>query len=167
MIEQFLKLLERFVVAHELIAANSGKPGVVIHNHDGEEVKTSGGAPAKELPVEGAAVVDTKPAPAKPKKASRPAPAPQPEEDDLADEPAPAKVNKPTPAAGNIKEMRDQLRQIATAISAGESDECCDKFDDMLDEYGVRTVPKLTDEQVPAFYAAADELLRSYYNVTE
>ena len=174
MIEQFLKLLERFVVAHELIAANSGKPGVVIHNDAGTEFV---GGPAKqeisepstklvdkkkapELPVEGESVVDTKPEPKK--KVAKPEPG-----DDLADEPEEKPRPKPAPATGSVKELRDKLRQIATHISAGDSDECCEQFDDLLDAYGIRTVPKLTDEQVPAFYAAADDILRRYYTVTD
>lgn len=167
MLEQFLVLLERFVVAHEMIAANSGKPGVVIHNDTGTEVVGGSSeqvskllkepaAPTEELkklmgrgkvgpevPVEGESVVDTKP------------------------EPEEKPRSKPAPATGSVKELREKLRQIATHISAGDSDECCEQFDDLLDEYGIRTVPKLTDEQVPAFYAAADDILRRYYTVTD
>lgn len=184
MLEKFLVLLERFVVAHELIAANSGKPGVVIHNDSGTEVVggpdhkaairkviedsvkdpavakavKGNSKPAPEVPVEGESVIDTKPEPKKK--------APEPE-DDLADEPENKPRAKPAPATGSVKELRDKLRQIATHISAGDSDECCEQFDDLLDEYGIRTVPKLTDEQVPAFYAAADDILRRYYTVTD
>ncbi|QHJ79603.1 MAG: hypothetical protein [Caudoviricetes sp.] len=182
MLEQFLKLLERFVVAHELIAVNSGKPGVVIHNDTGTEVvggsaeqvaklMTEPAAPTEELkklmgrgkagpevPVEGESVIDTKP------EAKKKAPEPQ---DDLADESEEKPRSKPAPATGSVKELREKLRQIATHISAGDSDECCEQFDDLLDEYGIRTVPKLTDEQVPAFYSAADDILRRYYTVTD
>lgn len=181
MIEQFLKLLERFVVAHELLAVNSGKPGVVIHNDAGTEVVSDAaeqvsklikepaapteelkklmarGKAAPEVHVEGESVVDTKPE-AKKKPGS---------EDDLTDEPEEKPRPKPAPATGSVKELREKLRQIATHISAGDSDECCEQFDDLLDEYGIRTVPKLTDEQVPAFYAAADDILRRYYTVTD
>ncbi len=88
MLEKFLVLLERFVIAHELIAANSGKPGVVIHNDAGSEVETTAPKvkPAPELQVEGAEVVDAKPTP-KQKKPSKPVT----EDEDLADEPAPVK----------------------------------------------------------------------------
>lgn len=167
MIEQFLKLLERFVVAHELIAANSGKPGVVIHNDAGSEVAEITepstkrvSKPAPEVPVEGADVVDTKP---KPKKA--PKPEPVTEDDDLADEPAP--VKKSTPAAKDLKTMRAELRQIATKIVEEAPDEACDEFDELMVKYEIRTVPRLTDEQVPEFYAEAEDIVRRYFNVTD
>ena len=169
MIEQFLKLLERFVVAHELIAANSGKPGVVIHNDAGSEVETNGAAirkviensvkaeaagKAPEVPVEGAEVVDTKPA-------SKPVP----EDNDLADEPAP--VKKTPPAAKDLKTMRAELRQIATKIVEEAPDDACDEFDELMVKYEIRTVPRLTDEQVPEFYAEAEDIVRRYFNVTD
>lgn len=101
MLDQFLKLLERFVVAHELIAANSAKPqngksvgeltvdvavtGVETVKKELakalEEVEK-----AKEIPVEGEDIVDTKPAEEekpkrKPRKAKVEDPTPEPEEE--------------------------------------------------------------------------------------
>ncbi len=162
MLEKFLVLLERFVVAHELIAANSGKPGVVIHNDAGGEVETTAPAvkPAPEVPVEGAEVIDTKPTP-KPKKPSKPVT----EDEDLADEPAP--VKKTPPAAKDLKTMRAELRQIATKIVEEAPDEACDEFDELMVKYEIRTVPRLTDEQVPEFYAEAEDIVRRYFNVTD
>lgn len=162
MIEQFLKLLDRFVVAHELLAANSGKPGVVIHNDAGSEVETTVPVvrPAPEVPVEGAEVVDTKPKPKKAPKAE-----PIPEDEDLADEPAP--VKKATPAAKDLKTMRAELRQIATKIVEEAPDDACDEFDELMVKYEIRTVPRLTDEQVPEFYAEAEDIVRRYFNVTD
>lgn len=175
MLEKFLVLLERFVVAHELIAANSGKPGVVIHNDAGSEVETNGAAirkviensvkaeaagKAPEVPVEGAEVIDTKPKPKKAPKAEA-----IPEDDDLADEPAP--VKKTTPAAKDLKTMRAELRQIATKIVEEAPDEACDEFDELMVKYEIRTVPRLTDEQVPEFYAEAEDIVRRYFNVTD
>ena len=60
MLEQFLKLLERFVVAHELIAANSAKQVVVAETATIET--TVAKEATKEIPVEGEDLVDTKPA---------------------------------------------------------------------------------------------------------
>ncbi len=72
MLDKFLVLLERFVVAHELIAANSAKQTVI--GKVGEVLRATE-TPAKELPVEGEDVIDTKPPKAK-----------QEPEDDLDDE---------------------------------------------------------------------------------
>ncbi|ECM0554762.1 hypothetical protein OI19_23130, partial [Salmonella enterica subsp. enterica serovar Enteritidis] len=59
MLDQFLKLFERFVVAHELIAANSAKQTVYQLKSDITTVNKE--LIEKELPVEGEDVVDTKP----------------------------------------------------------------------------------------------------------
>lgn len=167
MLEKFLVLLERFVVAHELIAANSARRTVT---ETVGEVSRSVTEPVdKELPVEGEDVIDTP----KAKKAAKPSPEP---EDDLADDepeeeekpkrkPRQAKV-KEEPAA-DLKQLREDIKTMAKSIAAGESDECADKFDDLLDAYDVRTVNKLADDQVEKFYEEAKALVAKYYEVEE
>lgn len=174
MLDKFLVLLERFVVAHELIAANSTKP-----KYEGPltgEQPVSGGV--KELPVEGEDVIDTKPAKAKPEP-----------EDDLDDEEPeekpkrkprqakpkegvePSDIKTKTPSAKNkeveIVALREEIKTIAKAIAAGDSDECADKFDELLEDYKVRTVTKLADEDVEAFHKDATKLVGKYYEVEE
>lgn len=176
MLETFIKLLERFVVAHELIAANSRKTKTVgeitvdVTTTGVETVNEALAKAKKELPVEGEDVVDTKPA--KPARKTKPEP-----EDDLADEddepeekpkrkPRQAKP-KEEPAAVDLAALRAELKDIAAYIAAGESDDCAYGFDDLLDKYDVRTVPKLKDEDVEAFYAETKELVAKYYEVLE
>lgn len=140
MLEQFLKLLERFVVAHELIAANSAKPqngksvgeltvdvavtGVETVKKELakalEEVEK-----AKEIPVEGEDIVDTKPAEEekpkrKPRKAKVEEPAPEPEEEK---------------EEIDYKSLRDQIQAIDDAINEGPSDAACDDSDELLEEF--------------------------------
>ena len=69
MLEKFLVLLERFVVAHELIAANSARlPAQVAAPLEVEtvvytkEAVAESASDTKEIPVEGEEVIDTKPA---------------------------------------------------------------------------------------------------------
>lgn len=139
MLEKFLVLLERFVVAHELIAANSAKQptnksvgeltvdvavtGVETVKKELakalEEVEK-----AKEIPVEGEDVVDTKPAEEekpkrKPRKAKVEEPTPEPEEDKKVD----------------YKSLRDQIQAIDDAINEGPSDAACDDSDELLEEF--------------------------------
>ncbi|EGW6351301.1 hypothetical protein A7842_25625, partial [Salmonella enterica] len=139
MLETIIKLLERFVVAHELIAANSAKQpaAVTVANNTTKPV---------EIKVEGEDVIDTKPAKAK----SEP-------EDDLDDEEleekpkqkrtrgqsikAAAEATKPK--GPDVAKLREEIKTIAKAIAAGDSDECADKFDELLEDYKVRTVTKL------------------------
>lgn len=122
MLEQFIKLFERFVVAHELIAANSAKQVVVAET--ATIAPTVAKEATKELPVEGENVVDTKPAEEeKPKRKSRKAkteePAPEPEEKEEID----------------YQSLRDQIQAIDDAINEGPSDAACDDSDELLEEF--------------------------------
>jgi len=161
MLDKFLVLLERFVVAHELIAANSAKTTVIEKVGDAIRAEEK---PAAELPVEGEDVIETP-------KAKRTAATKPDAAHDLADE-APQekpkrKPRQPKAPAPDLKELRDELKTIATHISAGDSDECADEFDDLLEEYGVRTVPKIKDEDVEAFHKAAKALVSRYYEIED
>lgn len=153
MLDKFLVLLERFVVAHELIAANSAKQPatVTVANNTTKPV---------EIKVEGEDVIDTKPEP----------------EDDLADDDEPEEKPKRKPRQAKPKEepkgpdvakLREEIKTIAKAIAAGASDECADKFDELLEDYKVRTVTKLADEDVEAFHKDATKLVGKYYEVEE
>jgi outer membrane biosynthesis protein TonB len=170
MLETIIKLLERFVVAHELIAANSAKSksvgaltvdvsttGVDAVNEALEKAK-------KELTVEGEDVIDTKPAKAKP----------EPEDDLDDEEPEEKPKRKPRqakpkdePKGPDVAKLREEIKTIAKAIAAGDSDECADKFDELLEDYKVRTVTKLDDEDVEAFHKDATKLVGKYYEVEE
>lgn len=161
-LEKFLALVERFVVAHELIAANSAKQTVIEKVGD---VLRATETPAKELPVEGEDVIDTKQAKAKPEP-----------EDDLNDDEEPEEKPKRKPRQAKPKDepkgpdlaaLREEIKTIAKHIAAGESDECADLFDELLENYKVRTVTKLTDEDVEAFHKDATKLVGKYYEIEE
>ncbi|AGX84714.1 hypothetical protein [Salmonella phage SETP7] len=137
MLEQFIKLFERFVAAHELIAANSAKQ--TPNKSVGEmtvDVSVTGVETvkkeliksleevekAKEPPVEGESIVDTKPAEEeKPKRKTRKAkveePLPEPEEE------------------VDYQSLRDQIQAIDDAINEGPSDAACDDSDELLEEF--------------------------------
>jgi len=157
-LEKFLALVERFVVAHELIAANSA-----LNKVDSLLV-------AAEVPFKG----EEKSA------AVKGGDRPKQEEDDLDDEPeekpkqkrmrgqsikAAAEATKPK--GPDVAKLREEIKTIAKAIAAGDSDECADKFDELLEDYKVRTVTKLADEDVEAFHKDATKLVGKYYEVEE
>lgn len=159
MLETIIKLLERFVVAHELIAANSAKQPatVTVANHSSGPV---------ELKVEGEDVIDTKPVKGGDK--------PEPEDDLDDDEPEEKPKRKPRqakpkdePKGPDVGKLREEIKTIAKAIAAGDSDECADKFDELLEDYKVRTVTKLADEDVEAFHKDATKLVGKYYEIEE
>lgn len=123
MLEKFLVLLERFVVAHELIAANSAKQVVVAETATIEPTVVK--EVTKEIPVEGEDTVDTKPA----------------EEEKPKRKPRKAKAEGPTPEPEEEKEevdyqsLRDQIQAIDDAINEGPSDAACDDSDELLEEF--------------------------------
>lgn len=141
MLDQFLKLLERFVVAHELIAANSAKRPVPSTERVGEmlvdvsvtgevlEVDPGTGV-GKEIPVEGEVIVDTKPAEEE-----------KPKRKPGKSKPAPKPVQEPTTELEEEKEevdyqsLRDQIQAIDDAINEGPSDAACDDSDELLEEF--------------------------------
>lgn len=155
MLDKFLVLLERFVVAHELIAANSTKPVAVASEaayvadiYPGKEPESK--APAKRTRT------------AKPKAA--PEPAPEQEEEEEAPKPkAKAKAKEAT----DLDTLRDEIRTMATHIAEGDSDECADEFDDLLEDFKVRTVTKLADDDVEDFHAEAKKIVAKYYELED
>lgn len=157
MLDKFLVLLERFVVAHELIAANSAKPDAVIRQ------VVSGPAATPE-----AAEPEQK-APAKRTRAAKPKAAPEPEpeqEEEEAEAPKP-KAKAKAKEAANIDTLRDEIKTMATHIAEGDSDECADEFDDLLEDFKVRTVTKLNDDDVEDFHAEAKKIVAKYYELEE
>lgn len=170
MLDQFLKLLERFVVAHELIAANSAKPqngksvgeltvdvavtGVETVKKELakalEEVEK-----AKEIPVEGEDTIDTKPA----------------EEEKQKRKPRKAKVEEPTPEPEEEKEevdyqsLRDQIQAIDDAINEGPSDAACDDSDELLEEFTGKKmkIAAIKDEDLAEYLERLTAIKNKYF----
>lgn len=152
MLDKFLVLLERFVVAHELIAANSAKPVAV----------------AGEVVAAPEAVEPEQKAPAKRTRTAKPKAAPEPEPEQEEEE-----VRITTPKSRKDKgekdldTLRDEIKTMATHIAEGDSDECADEFDDLLEDFKVRTVTKLADADVEEFHAEAKKIVSKYYELED
>lgn len=175
MLDKFLVLLERFVVAHELIAANSAKVTVTetIGNVSVSRTQPTvinvkqAASDSRELPVEGEDLIDM-PAKSKGKSAAKPA-------DDLDDEePEEKPARKPRqakpkeePKGPDLTVLRDEIKTMAKAIAAGDSDECADQFDELLEDYKVRTVTKLPDADVEEFHKEAKALVAKFYEIED
>ena len=170
MLEQFLKLLERFVVAHELIAANSvkqptnksvGELTVDVAVTGVETVKKELAKAleevekAKEIPVEGEDIVDTKPA----------------EEEKPKRKPRKAKVEEPTPEPEEEKEevdyksLRDQIQAIDDAINEGPSDAACDDSDELLEEFTGKKmkIAAIKDEDLAEYLERLTAIKNKYF----
>ena len=150
MLEQFLKLLERFVVAHELIAANSAKQVVVAENATIEP--TAAKEATKEIPVEGEGIVDTKPA----------------EEEKQKRKPRKAKVEEPTPEPEeeiNYQSLRDQIQAIDDAINEGPSDAACDDSDELLEEFTGKKmkIAAIKDEDLAEYLERLTAIKNKYF----
>lgn len=154
MLEQFLKLLERFVVAHELIAANSAKQVVFAENATIES--TVAKEETKEIPVEGEDIVDTKPAEEeekpkrKPRKAKVEEPAPEPEEEK---------------EEVDYKSLRDQIQAIDDAINEGPSDAACDDSDELLEEFTGKKmkIAAIKDEDLVEYLERLTAIKNKYF----
>lgn len=151
MLDQFLKLLERFVVAHELIAANSAKQVAETATNAPTVAKES----TKEIPVEGEDVVDTKPA----------------EEEKPKRKPRKAKEEEPTPEPGEEKEevdyqsLRDQIQAIDDAINEGPSDAACDDSDELLEEFTGKKmkIAAIKDEDLAEYLERLTAIKNKYF----
>ena len=170
MLEKFLVLLERFVVAHELIAANSvkqptnksvGELTVDVAVTGVETVKKEltkaleEVEKAKELPVEGENIVDTKPA----------------EEEKPKRKPRKAKVEEPTPEPEEEKEevdyqsLRDQIQAIDDAINEGPSDAACYDSDELLEEFTGKNmrIAAIKDEDLAEYLERLTAIKNKYF----
>lgn len=154
MLEKFLVLLERFVVAHELIAANSAKQVVVAQTATIEP--TVAKEATKEIPVEGEDVVDIKPAE---------------EEEKPKRKPRKAKVEEPTPEPEEEKEevdyqsLRDQIQAIDDAINEGPSDAACDDSDELLEEFTGKKmkIAAIKDEDLAEYLERLTAIKNKYF----
>lgn len=151
MLEKMLVLLERFVVAHELIAASSAKPVAVL----GEVAATPEAAEPEQK------------APAKRTRATKPKAAPEPEPEQEEEEAPKAKAKAKAKEAAGIDTLREEIKTMATHIAEGDSDECADEFDDLLEDFKVRTVTKLNDDDVEEFHAEAKKIVAKYYELED
>lgn len=163
MLDQFLKLLERFVVAHELIAANSAKQVVQVAAplevetavYTKEAVAKCAERVTKEIPVEGEDVVDTKPA----------------EEEKPKRKPRKDKVEEPTPEPEEEKEevdyqsLRDQIQAIDDAINEGPSDAACDDSDELLEEFTGKKmkIAAIKDEDLAEYLERLTAIKNKYF----
>ena len=151
MLDKFLVLLERFVVAHELIAANS----VRVTGLAGEAAAPEVAEPEQK-------------APAKCTRATKPKAAPEPEPEQEEEEEAPKpKAKAKAKETPDLDTLREEIKTMATHIAEGDSDECADEFDDLLEDFKVRTVTKLADDDVEEFHAEAKKIVSKYYDVED
>lgn len=160
MIEKFYALLERFVIAHELIAANS------------RPVTGAGGStPAKESEAQNGSA---------PTKTTRTRKALAPKEEPEDDEPEektttkkrggkteapakPARGKKGTDKRAAIGEMA-KVAVEGDELESDEADALLDDFDDLLEDFEVKKVTDLDDDQVEEFHDALKEIIEKYYD---
>lgn len=149
MLEKFLVLLERFVVAHELIAANSAKQVVVAETATIET--TVAKEATKEIPVEGEDLVDTKPA----------------EDEKPKRKPRKAKVEEPEEGKEEMdyQSLRDKIQAIDDAINEGPSDSACDDSDELLEEFTGKKmkIAAIKDEDLAEYLERLTAIKNKYF----
>lgn len=158
MLEKFLVLLERFVVAHELIAANSAKQlgyelkadAKVADKVRDVVVKEA----TKEIPVEGEDLVDTKPAyEEKPKRKPRKA--------KVEETVTPEQVDEMI----DYESLRNQIQAIDDAINEGPSDAACDDSDELLEEFTGKKmkIAAIKDEDLAEYLERLTAIKNKYF----
>lgn len=155
MLDKFLALLERFVVAHELIAANSAPQKALsaeLVTYDKEETSA-----LEDLAQRAAAAAEDKPTRGR-KSAAKKEQEPEPE-----DEPKPKRGRKAVAGGVDYAALREQIADIDDALNDGDSNEAVDEFDDLMDEYGAKKLKDLQDEDLEAFLKAAKKIVNKYY----
>lgn len=166
MLDKFLALLERFVVAHELIAKTHAERGVLI---EGGNIAALVAVSEKDK-AEGKTMSKDELLADKPKTKAKPV------EDDLAndDEPEgkprarkPRATKQKAEPEQNLDKLREEIEVMAKHIGSGDSDECADEMEDLLDEYEARSVKKLNDTQVPEFHKELKNIVAKYYDIEE
>lgn len=155
MLEKMLVLMERFVVAHELIATNSVKPVAVVGHVVSDPAANDEVAEPEQR------------APAKRTRAAKPKAAPEPEPEQEEEEAPKSKAKTKAKEATDLDTLRDEIKTMATHIAEGDSDECADEFDDLLEDFKVRTVTKLADDDVEDFHAEAKKIVSKYYELED
>lgn len=173
-LETILKLIERFVVAHERIAAN----------YASRQISTEAIAKALE---EGYGdikkAVQKNDEPTTVKGGNNP----KQEEDDLENEEA-AEIREEIEREEKIKsrterkprtakpkaepepdldKLREEIEVMAKHIGSGDSDDCADELDDLLDKYDARSVKKLKDLKVQDFHKELKAIVAKYYDIEE
>lgn len=171
MLEKFLVLLERFVVAHELIAENSvkqvavGETATITPTVATKEITSGEKTVAhvvkeafdavRDIADEGEDIVDTKPA----------------EEEKPKRKPRKAKVEEPTPEPEEGKEevdyksLRDQIQAIDDAINEGPSDAACDDSDELLEEFTGKKmkIAAIKDEDLAEYLERLTAIKNKYF----
>lgn len=171
MLDQFLKLLERFVVAHELIAANSAKQVVVAET--ATITPTVAKEATKEIPVEEKTVNQLveeafdslRGSGARDGTGIKPA-----EEEKPKRKPRKAKVEEPTTEPEQKEEvdyqsLRDQIQAIDDAISEGPSNKACADADDLLEEFTGKhfQLAKIKDEDLAEYLERLTAIKNKYF----
>ena len=161
MIEKFYALLERFVIAHELLA-------------DAAQMQAGKGAPV--VPLLPADEPEEK-APSKTTRGRKPAAKKEEPEDDEPEEKtttkkrggkteAPAKTTrgkKGTDKRAAIGEMA-KVAVEGDGLDDDDADALVDKFDDLLEDFEVKNVKELDDDQVDEFHDALKERIEEFYD---
>lgn len=167
MFEQIVNLITRGVVALETIAKHYETAGAAVGKQEAKKAPAKG--KAKEEVVEDDDAEDEAPAKTKkaPAKGKAKKEAVEEEEDDADDEEkAPAK-GKGKKDADPLKEMRDEIKQYAAIIAGGDDDDANDEFDDLLEEFEIKSVAKLEDDDVEEFHQELKAIVETYFELED
>ena len=168
MFEQILNLITRGVVALETIAAHYQPAGAAVDPKANGTKTTRGKAkqeaeePEDDEPEEKPA----KPAARGKSTTSKAKTVAEDEEDEPKSKAKPAARGKKK-AEPDTDELRDEIGQFAAIISGGDDDDASDEFADLLEDFEIKSVGKLDDEDVEEFHGELKEIVEKYFDIKE
>lgn len=164
MFEQILNLITRGVVALEVIASHYQPSGANVDPKANGTAKKGKSKPETEVEDDDQDDVEdtpkakkgaTKETKSKGKKSKQ-------EPEDEEDTP---KAKKGKAKKSGEDELRDEIKQFAAIISGGDDDDASDDFADLLDEYEIKSIAKLDDEDVEDFHGDLKDIVEKYFEI--
>lgn len=170
MFEQILNLITRGVVALETIAAHYQPAGADINPKTNGTTKKGKSKPETEVEDEEEEVEETpkskKGAAKETKSKGKGKTMQEPEDEGEEDTPKPKKgKGKSKKAEPDESELRDEIKQMAAIISGGDDDDASDEFADLLEDFEIKSIAKLADDDVEDFHGELKDIVEKYFEV--
>lgn len=143
MFEKLLALFERLVIAQEAIAAGTAASGAALNAK----------AKPEDAPVEKTT-----------KRGKKAAAAAESGDDPVDDKPKRGRKKQSGPDLGA---MRKEVEELAQVFASADDDEALEEFKKLLEDFGERTVKKISDDDLPNFHEELKKLADEFFEFDE
>lgn len=166
MFEQLLNLITRGIVALETIASHYETAGASLNpkaNGTAKKAKPEADDEERDEDQDETPKSKAKKGAAKESKSKGKTKADDDDGEDEEDEPKKKKRAKPVKHMGGLDELRDEIKQYAAVISGGDDGDATEEYEDLLEDFGVKAITKLDDEDVKEFHQEIKDIVIKYY----